>query len=156
VSFQVIDLLRTVSRHNKTVAPLDNQTDSIPVLVKFMETLDDFQGSLESSGFPSPANVMFDARLLTCADFVSANCNPVFIAALRIILRSQSPPPMPEIQSVAPVSSVLQPPPSAKQQARKAAHLFGSIVIPLIKQANSSGVLIFFGFPFVLFFSCWS
>jgi hypothetical protein len=130
---------------------------------------------LESGGFRSAANVIFDTRLLLCADFVSANSDPVFTAALRIIIRSQNAPPMPFNQSAAPAvsessaaPSLSSPPPqplseqqqrnstlpsvpagpqptlTAKQQAKITAHLLGSLLIPLIKQANLSGTLIFF------------
>jgi len=88
-------------------------------------------------------NAIFDARLLICADFVVANSNPVFVAALRIIIRNENPPPLPADKPVSAVQHNIPPPPeaplSAKQQAQIMAHAFGSHLLPLVRQANSSG-----------------
>jgi hypothetical protein len=147
VSFQVIELLRTAYRHHRNTNPLAHKSGSIPILIGFFEIVDKFQGLLESCGFCHASNVVFNSRLLICADFVTANYDPVFIAALRIIIRSQSTPPLP-LHLRAAVSETpanMSAPPhslTAKQQSQEIAHLFGSLLIPLIKQANLSGVFV--------------
>ena len=105
---------------------------------------------------PSPMEtVLLDAQLLICADFVGLNPNPVFVSALRTIIRSENIPSMPVTKpqpSAAPILPPLgptapppPPPPlreaplSAKEQAQMQAHAFGSLLLPLVKQAYESG-----------------
>jgi hypothetical protein len=105
---------------------------------------------------PSPMEtVLLDAQLLICADFVGLNPNPVFVSALRTIIRNENIPSMPVTKpqpSVAPIVPPLgptapppPPPPhreaplSAKEQAQMQAHAFGSLLLPLVKQAYASG-----------------
>jgi len=147
VSFQVIELLRTAYRHHRNTKPLAHKSGSIPILIGFFEIVDTFQGLLESCGFCHASNVVFNSRLLICADFVTASNDPVFIAALRIIIRSQSAPPLPlhlrAAVSETPANlSAPQHSLTAKQRSQEIAHLFGSLLIPLIKQANLSGVFV--------------
>ncbi len=79
--------------HTKKNPP--TTSDPIASLASFSHALDGFQGLIESSESFSAPDVIFDARLLICADFVSDNAHPVFISALRSIIRSESVPQIP-------------------------------------------------------------
>jgi len=90
----VIDLLRAAFRSHANKNPATS-SDPIASLASFSDALDVFQSLIQSAATFSAADVIFDARLLICADFVSANANPVFISALCSIIRSENVPPLP-------------------------------------------------------------
>jgi hypothetical protein len=125
--------------------------DPSACLTSFSEILDNYQTLLESFGFRSAADAIFDARLIICSDFISSlSTNPVFVSALRIILHNQSIPSLPASLSEAVGKTELpaqkqvtssSSPPSAKEQAQVMAHAFGCYLLPLVKQANAGGKL---------------
>ena len=87
-------MLRAAFRSHANKNPT-TASDPIASLASFSHALDVFHGLIQSAATFSAADVIFDARLLICADFVSANSNPVFISALCSIIRSENVPPLP-------------------------------------------------------------
>jgi hypothetical protein len=141
--FQIIELLRAAFKHHRGALKSRSPIES---LTEFSQALDSFQILIEPAAFCSATNVILHAKLLVCVDFITSNSGPVLTTALRSIIRSETPPPMPTTKSESLPAPGAAPPAvdlSQKEVAQIMAHTFGCFLFPLVERAKSSGAIAF-------------
>jgi hypothetical protein len=141
---QIIELLRATFKHHRKCAL--KSSSPVEILTEFSQALDSFQSLIEPAAFCSATNAILHAKLLVCVDFITSNAGPVLTTALRSMIRSETPPPMPTIKSQSLPAPGAAPPAvalSQKEVAQIMAHTFGCFLFPLVQRAKSSGAMAF-------------